>query len=351
MERRRPRSRVRRRLMTALGLGVLLLVVISSIATNVIYSMSNALNGSSVNDVGAPLSPHCGAFPARAVDFNPRHFMENGPGKTYLELYQKQLNTSQNKNPRRKQQRLLKVRFVVYEFSTKTDGTSCLPIYYHIHKNGGSSMNFRNPPGSTNGPRIDPYYTPREQELGQERFENRTLSILRQVHMDQTEHATATSSMPLFTFLRDPVPRFLSSVGQALRLNKLGACTRQSQQPQKDTLTLLDCVLTLIQDSESFLDEHLEPQIFELYHGMMNLDLRVNVLDLSSMDTMLDRFLGLVPSSDTVSRRRRRSGPVMGYNLSTALLPPRLIHRICKVYQMDVELLRTTKVSATLCTN
>ena len=190
---------------------------------------------------------------------------------------------------------------------------------------------------------VQAYYTSLENQLGRDRFEQETRSILQEARDDRY-------SMPMFTFIRDPVPRFLSSVGQALKLNQLGPCTSTKHTPRKDSLGLLECVLNQIQVTQQYLDEHLEPQIFELYHGMMGLDLPVHVMDLhSAMDVVLQTILGL-PDPQQASRRRKTHGSVVaGYNLSISLLTPQLVERICTVYRMDVLFLQETNVTSTTC--
>jgi hypothetical protein len=252
--------------------------------------------------------------------------MENGAGKEYLELYHNQSRGSVRR-------RLLNVRFVLYNLASQ----HCRPIYYHIHKNGGSTMNVRSTELLPGIGKLQSYYTSRENQLGHERFENETMTIL-------GEARRASKTMPIFTFLRDPVARFLSGVGQALKLNRLGPCTKNRS--QKDSLDLLDCILTEIQVKKLYLDEHLEPQIFELYHGMMGFDLQVHVMDLKTMDIVLEQVLGL--RAQDKSRRQTR-GLVAGYNLSLSLLTPTLVERICSVYRIDVLLVHETKVTSTAC--
>lgn len=283
--------------------------------TGVTFQESGPASRKAVSD--CPTTPE--GYP-----FHPIEFMEHGVGKDFLPLFHKQLN--------RPKQRLLKVRFVVY-----TTGGVCSPIiYYHIHKNGGSTMNVRG------DPRVEPYYTPQEQALGREGFHRQAEETLRRAGKLKTSRGWST----IFTFLRDPVTRFLSGVGQSLKLNKLGPCNKENP---GDTVRLLECVLSKIQDKESFLDEHLEPQAFELYHGMMGHNLTVNVLDLKSIGNSLKGILG--PSSSQSTTRRQRKGLVSGYNLSSALLPSSIIERICTVYRMDVLLIKTvgTEISS-MCT-
>ena len=193
---------------------------------------------------------------------------------------------------------------------------------------------------------VDAYYTPREQALGLEKFQNETMVIWHQVAKEQQQQGNR--SMPIFTFLRDPVPRFLSSVGQALKLNNLGSCVKHVR-VKKDTLQLLNCILLEIQQTKRFPDEHLEPQIFELYHGTMGMNLDIYLMDLKkSMDMVLQDLFG-VPSHRL--SRRQSKGLVLGFNLSIALLTPEVISRICTMYSMDVLFLLQTRVTSTICEN
>jgi len=299
------------------------LLVVGSLPTAVVLQINSTMSDDDQQRVS------CIDFPSSSV-VRPKIFMENGVGREYLELYH---NQSLGNSRRR---RLLKVRFVVYHLKSK----ECRPIYYHIHKNGGSTMNIQGPdllPGVVGS--LQAYYTKLENQWGRERFENETRTIL-----DEAFYARR-HEMPIFTFLRDPVDRFISGVGQALKLNQLGDCTRS--RTKKDSLELLDCVLNEIQTKKHYLDEHLEPQIFELYHGMMGLDLDVSVMDLTTMDMVLQKVLGV--STTTPRRTTRRNGLVVGYNLSTSLLTPNLVERICSIYNMDVLLLHETKVTVTAC--
>jgi hypothetical protein len=255
--------------------------------------------------------------------------MEEGPGLPYLPLYQKLQGRKRNS---------LKVRFVLYNFTE-----ACTPVYYHLHKNGGTAMNIRE------NPIVDAHYTPREQQLGAEAFRNQTLQIMTRIHhsQQQQQHQQQLSlkdNMPLFTFLRDPVSRFLSGVSQALKLNRLYPCNVRS-----DTNELLECVLSKMSAKNTFLDEHLIPQAFSLYKGVMGLDLGITVMDLPHISTAL-KGLGI----KTEARARRNIGLVQGFNLSSSsvsLLTPSLVQHICQLYQVDVLLLKATRVSKSICDN
>lgn len=195
---------------------------------------------------------------------------------------------------------------------------------------------------------VDSFYTPREQELGQEAFHKEALKVMNRVQnqtQQQPQQEQEVDTMPIFTFLRDPVPRFLSSIGQALRLGRLHPCNLRSN----GTIELVLCVLAKINKTQSFLDEHLIPQAFELYMGMMGLDLGVTVMDLPHLSTALEGLFGPSFLESHSAVRRKSPTLVQGFNLSQALLPPTVIFQICQLYRVDVLLLQMTQVSTTIC--
>jgi hypothetical protein len=208
-------------------------------------------------------------------------------------------------------------------------------------------MNVKNHPYHHPSIGVDSFYTPREQQLGQEAFHKEALKVMNRVqNQTQQKQQQQVDTMPIFTFLRDPVPRFLSSIGQALRLGRLHPCNVRSN----GTIELVHCVLAKIDKTQSFLDEHLIPQAFELYMGTMGLDLSVTVMDLSQLSTALEALFGPSYFSESHSVIRRKSLTlVQGFNLSLAVLPPTLIHQICQLYWVDVLLLQMTQVSTTIC--
>jgi hypothetical protein len=211
-------------------------------------------------------------------------------------------------------------------------------------------MNVKNLPDHHPSIGVDAFYTPREQQLGQEAFQKEALKVMNRIQnqtQQQMQQYQEVDTMPIFTFLRDPVPRFLSSIGQALRLGRLHPCNVQSN----GTIELVHCVLAKIDKTQSFLDEHLIPQVFELYMGMMGLDLSVTVMDLSHLSTALEGLFGstFVLGSHSAIRRRKSPTLVRGFNLSLAVLPPTLIDQICQLYRVDVLLLHMTRVSTTIC--
>ena len=281
----------------------------------------------------------------QTFEISPKNFMDEGLGKDFLELYKNQLSVQEQKGKRP----VLRVRFVVYYLLQ-----TCQPVYYHIHKNGGTTMNIQD------NPVVNPYYTPKEQQIGRLAFRNATEDILRNIYKSQKQQsslsAIATSNhveMPFFTFLRDPVPRFISGIGQAIKLNKLGPCLTNAE---NKATNLLECILDQINTTKYFIDEHLVPQSFELYHGLQGIDLKLQVMDMSSIERVLQNLgFGLAGAIDNSKKRRsmtmnarRYSGIINGLR-NPSKLPQSLILRICEIYRVDVLLLQMCGVTKSIC--
>ena len=253
------------------------------------------------------------------VTIFPRHFMEQGAGLEFLPNYRK------NMDPSKKPTTKPRVRFVIYNLTSQ-----CRPIYYHILKNGGTAMNrgvaqeYRH--------RVEAYYSALNAELGNDLFHNRTHAIMSTAY-DSPEQ------FPIFTFLRCPVERFLSALYQVLELGRLNACRISATRERYDSDILIDCILNKIKEKETYLDEHLQPQAYQLYTGTMGLDLPMTVFHM--------KFLTTPFGAPTQTRVRKDN--IRGFNLSLSVLNERMIQDICAIYQVDVRLLEQVKVTPTIC--
>jgi hypothetical protein len=196
-----------------------------------------------------------------------------------------------------------------------------------------------------------------------------------------TASETASSSSPavVFTFVRCPVQRFLSAVGQLLSARHrferhFGSCdpnpttttattttssdTVESLHTLDDTRRLLQCTLDILEKSvqvngpSSFLDVHLEPQVYQMRTSINSMDVGILVLDLKHISNVLSI---LRPRSASLHKRSSTSKTYTGgYDLSMdtvdgVLLTDELVQQICNIYAVDVQMLQLTSVSPTLC--
>ena len=161
----------------------------------------------------------------------------------------------------------------------------------------------------------------------------------------ESQHTTDPGTM--FTFVRDPALRFLSSVGELLggapaSRRKIAPCTEK-----ETTAQLLECILDKIEASSLFLDVHLLPQSYELLYGVMGYDIAVNIIDLSNIDAVVRGCDG------TPHKSRSRSGDLIrGYpqfHLTTDALSDPILDRICRLYEADERMLQGFGTTETLC--
>jgi hypothetical protein len=194
-----------------------------------------------------------------------------------------------------------------------------------------------------------------------------------------SETASSSSSPAVvFTFVRCPVHRFLSAVGQLLSARHrferhFGSCdpnpnqttattttssdTVESLHNIDDTRRLLQCTLDILEKSvqtngpSSFLDVHLDPQVYQMRTSVNDKDVGILVLDLKHISNVLSI---LRPRSANLHKRSSTSKTYTGgYDLSAAvdgvLLTDELVQQICNIYAVDVQMLQLTSVCPTLC--
>jgi hypothetical protein len=227
-------------------------------------------------------------------------------------------------------------------------------IYYHIHKVGGTTMSN----SFDNHPNVDIYYFLRRRAMGgREKFLSVYRQLLERLTSNGGQQSSSSSSHPvLFTYIRDPVLRFLSCVGEMLGPQKyklLQGCASLNT-----TMELLECVLTEIEykapNHRDYLNLHLVPQSYELLSGVMNkYDLPFTIVDLSHshIETVVAACGGSLPKQRNKFRSKTGIPPkhFPHFRLELSVLTPELVARICKLYAADVELLRRVGTTRTLC--
>jgi hypothetical protein len=231
--------------------------------------------------------------------------------------------------------------------STADSNSSGLSIYYHIHKVGGTTMS--NSFG--NHMNVDIYYFRRRRAMnmgGGDKFLSVYRHLLERLITDDMQSPTPG----FFTYIRCPVLRFLSCVGEMLGPQKykmLQGCASLNT-----TTELLECVLTEIEykapDNRNHLNLHLVPQSYELLSGVMNqYDLPYTVLDLSHIETVVAACGGSIPKQKKFRSKTGIPKHFPRFRLEPSVLTPELVARICNLYAADVELLRQVGTTRTLC--
>jgi hypothetical protein len=351
-----------------------------------------------------PLRPR-GSQQSPKSQFYPRRFFEQGAGRPWLE----QLQATQDdlklqsrflwyRPTAIQQEHIVESSILVGKSNSArstptntTTATVCCPalVYYHVHKNGGGSM-ARHVPLD-----MDAYNSDRERVMGREEYAKACRQRMQQVYdnlqssgggyYNSTGETKRDALQPqqqtvesIFTFLRDPIERFLSSLGQVLQgpvgimRNSISPCYQSMT-----TAALIECVLDKMEghpeqeqtpkDSAgiatvstlsssfsskrtSFLDQHFAPQSYELYSGILGYDIGIAVFDLrDSLSWIVEELGGSANQKPINSAVGSAVWRFPQFQLSTSVLTSSMKRRICTLYQPDVLLLRETGVTSTSC--
>lgn len=200
---------------------------------------------------------------------------------------------------------------------------------------------------------MEKFNSEKERRVGGGAYETLCYTYLQQVYESQNRRndGQQEKQIHMFAFLRDPLDRFLSSLGQVLMGQK--ALLRKRLEPCHNSLTTADliaCVLHKMESTSSFLDEHFAPQSYELYIGMLGLNLSIDVMDLSLLSQVVVQLGG--------SRDHVHENSAVGtidnypqYRLTPASLTREFQERICQLYEADVLMIEQTGVTTTRCTD
>jgi hypothetical protein len=268
--------------------------------------------------------------------FYPKRFFEEGSGRQYLGFYKNMVENNFRtavKHP----------RFITIEHSAKeTTSATCKAIFYHIHKCGGSTaikvMKHSQAVQSTN------YDTYVEKNMGADLFEEQARSVFMDAYKQQVDEGDDPNKpyLPIFTFVRDPLVRFLSGLSQFIefrdRTNPLYECFTR----EKETVPMVECVVKLMHVHQSYLDIHLQPQAYELYKALYGNDLAFQLINLQDLPST---FSSLGVADTPIGTERARKQRTGRFNLtSVAILTKELKAEICELYKMDVIMLRESAI-------
>jgi hypothetical protein len=192
-----------------------------------------------------------------------------------------------------------------------------------------------------------------ERQMGHENYTKICHKYLHQVYESQTKKGA--EPILIFTALRDPLDRFLSSLGQVLKGPRgiLRRILTPCHNRMMTTALLIDCVLHKMETSPffSYLDEHFVPQSFELYSGLLGLDIAVDVIDLSA--TLSEVVAQLGGTKDGDNKHRNSAVGIVDEYPQFVLTPSALTEdfqaRICRLYEVDVLMIEQTRITTTKC--
>ena len=251
-----------------------------------------------------------------------------------------------------------------------------LLTYFHIFKNGGTTIRnaFQKHGLSKNLPykTTEILFTGIQRKIGTDEFHKRLNATVQEIYRGQQQHNPPILHVAPFTFLREPITRFLSGLGQVLNKYKTGKLSKSFPlavcfaDNTNATSQMLDCVLekmsAMLNDDNQlsipddhqypnqFFDFHLLPQSFLLRDFTGELDIGIMVMSMKeNIQPILEMLLLLASkhyySKQFHARPSRNAVYTGGHDLSSAtILTSKQQYSICRLYRMDVELLVQTKV-------
>jgi hypothetical protein len=151
-----------------------------------------------------------------------------------------------------------------------------------------------------------------------------------EIYMRQQQtNATAIA----FTFTRPPVEKFLSGIAQIDRMSIKWETTDESLPcfSIQNHVAKIECIADVIHGTGYFFNVHLLPQtyLFDTWTNGGLVDTELILLDLRDMN----HILGEITGTDKVHVMRQSKN---GEQVEVSELPPRVIHKICKLYEVDL---------------
>lgn len=195
------------------------------------------------------------------------------------------------------------------------------------------------------------------------------MGIVRDIYYEQ-KRAGRDNNPVAFSFVRDPVVRFLSSVGQMLHMGKVKLfqqCDDQTDLLREISIhesnttiaksqALVQCMLQSIKSNTEealapdfdYIDQHMLPQAFELRARSLEYDIEIHLMSMGEISSTL-RTLAGVNKQNKHARSSRVADYTQGYFLETSILTQEIVRDICHIYAVDVLLLKQTGIATTLC--
>ena len=227
--------------------------------------------------------------------------------------------------------------------------------YLHLHKCGGTSL--INAIGDLRrrlGAKVDVHGTGRKLNNLFDEAQSDQIKMRQRISRSGNDiDSKSLGGHAIFTVLRDPVSRFLSSTGEMMRHNKLLATSLSKEDCLKGSVTeLFQCVLTRLKQMGPSFDPHFYPQVVEIMKmtwSQKNLSIALFPFDEIKrilLELGCDRNRNERPRAASsyfesiMNGTKHEDWAATLSKMSVEDLNEDMKREICRVYEMDVQLMR-----------
>jgi len=272
--------------------------------------------------------------------------------------------------PRDSQNGLVKDAIVLNDIGEHAKGEMrCLTerlSMIHVHKAGGTSLHtsFNTLSRSKNSVLVrHKWFTPLKSSNVRPRTTNPGISSAKEKMIDFTveslTHATKYPAMSfgkndhvIFAVVRDPVERFISSIGQAMggagsTGNQIGR-TLQKKCIKSTSAETLKCMAKYVQKHGFWIELHFTPQVLDISFTTVFQDVPIAVFPFQKLKSILAYF----GTPDV----RGRNGSNPSYRPDSALTSMTVadyddesLRIVCEIYEMDIIMQRSLGIDTSKC--
>lgn len=246
------------------------------------------------------------------------------------------------------------------------DNTTCITerlSFLHVHKVGGSSLHQAFNYMSLNkcaSLERHKFFTPSNSPDGKP--QNTRTSEPSPIYVKTKESLTHAIKYPVdefapdqhvvFAFVRDPLERFISAIGQATGAsgstrNKISRVLKAKclRETSRETLT---CIAKYVRDNGFWIELHFTPQVIDISFTTLYADIPVALFPFSELQQILS-YLGKGDAhSRDGSRSSYRTDEVLT-NMKVSDYDEETIQIVCKIYEMDVLMQRSMGLEVPRC--
>mmetsp|Transcript_6866 Transcript_6866/g.8668 ORF Transcript_6866/g.8668 Transcript_6866/m.8668 type:complete len:533 (+) Transcript_6866:164-1762(+) len=257
------------------------------------------------------------------------------------------------------------------EFSTCT--TERLS-FLHVHKAGGSSLhegfNYISRSKSTSVLVRHRFFTPSKIPLDKQimpakeaepstRKAGRKTTSMQEITLKSLGHATKypekefkSEQHVIFAVVRDPIERFISSIGQAMGAAGSGgnhvAKTLRDACIKDTPAATLKCVAKYVQTHGFWIELHFTPQVIDIAFTTMWQDVPLAIFSFRDLKTVLNYFGRGNTKVRDGSSKNYRSDEILT-NMTVADYDDETLQIVCEIYKMDVIMQRDLGMEIERC--